>query len=170
MNLKMFFARSEKPAVDEVPACFNSVEQFQEWQMLAIRTGISPDTYCVDCTPGYRARMKVADRCAHDVEFHEDEDGAVYGIRIAKSRRREIWEIIKRNPGCTARELGELAGDKRAAAVAYYLLDGGYVLAHSIDGVKKRRFTINPAMGPPRDGRQKGCSRITTCEDSGVLA
>ncbi len=44
------------------PACFDSLEGFQQWRQLAVRSGgaVRP---CDDCSAVYRQQMERADRC-----------------------------------------------------------------------------------------------------------
>lgn len=46
------------------PPCFDSRQQFDEWQRLAWETQLNkPFSFCRDCTPDFMAQMLKAERC-----------------------------------------------------------------------------------------------------------
>ena len=57
----------------QVPACFHSLEQYEDWKVLARMAGanVAPRTgVCVDCTPEYQSEMIACGRCENpEVRF-----------------------------------------------------------------------------------------------------
>lgn len=46
------------------PLCFRSAKQYEEWKLLAIRSGFKGSAgYCTDCTPAYQDKMIEQRRC-----------------------------------------------------------------------------------------------------------
>lgn len=70
------------------PLCFDSEEDFREWQSMARKTNISPRNYCLDCLPEFQKEMKEKHRCLHHkVYFVKDSDGATVGTSVLNSKR-----------------------------------------------------------------------------------
>jgi hypothetical protein len=63
------------------PKCFHNHQQFVSWMATARITGGCYEAgYCTDCTPEYKARMTVANRCEHhEIRFTWDQDGFIQG-------------------------------------------------------------------------------------------
>lgn len=85
------------------PLCFNSDEDYLEWQrMAAIVAGANGQRahYCIDCTPEFKQAMLTEGRCEHpETRFIEDRR-EVRGYRSAKelytwkrSRQRHTQEV-----------------------------------------------------------------------------
>lgn len=70
--LHIFDNRTKQAA----PACFDSDDQWHEWELMAELTGNPRYRYCIDCTPAYQDKMRAAGRCAHpDVVLVNDSEG-----------------------------------------------------------------------------------------------
>lgn len=55
-------------------------EVFDLWKISARQTG-NVKTFCIDCTPAFKAKMCVAGKCSNPtIKFREDEDGFVEGF------------------------------------------------------------------------------------------
>lgn len=66
------------------PPCFPNRAHFTVWVRLADQTkqGNARLTYCTDCTPAYKTRMLVEQRCGHpEVQFVPEDDGGMAGVR-----------------------------------------------------------------------------------------
>jgi hypothetical protein len=91
------------------PACFDSEEQYAEWNRAAdsvyhygARQRVS---YCSDCTPMYARRMRKEGRCEHkEVRFYRFEN-AYMGIHSLGQAGRidalngEDWELVHEPDG-----------------------------------------------------------------------
>lgn len=69
----MITVKSHVVFAGRAPACFHSLEQYQEWQSLARMAGacVAPRTgACVDCLPEYQQKMIACGRCENpEVRF-----------------------------------------------------------------------------------------------------
>lgn len=85
------------------PACFKDHESFAEWRRLARASHLhAASSICVDCTPEYKTKMMIEDRCSEpEIVFKRNEEGEVVGelpfdrIRFIKSGRSKWGDGYK---------------------------------------------------------------------------
>lgn len=63
------------------PECFTDEKQFLEWRRLARASSyVGISSVCMDCTPEYKTKMILQDRCSEpEVTFERNEDGEFIG-------------------------------------------------------------------------------------------
>ena len=67
------------------PPCFDSAEQWKEYRALAVYTGHDGFTFCTDCLPEYKEKMRTEGRCQYpSTLFTKTPMGSVVGHRRRK--------------------------------------------------------------------------------------
>lgn len=71
----------EQNQEDERPECFESDEQWGQYQLLwRLSQGMAAVRFCTDCLPEYRDRMIAEGRCAHPETVFVHNGGEVIGV------------------------------------------------------------------------------------------
>lgn len=87
------------------PRCFDSDEQWMEWQEFARMANTRKAKFCVDCLPLYRDAMIRQGRCAYPATaFVVEQGGAIVGVRpddpgwcsVILGRRTYTHEAVRR--------------------------------------------------------------------------